>query len=216
MGISDVLLKILTDKLTEKANELKGEVMIYELAQVVQLFLHEHNVPPKGSFYDEMMLNNWKRHQDRMMSIKEEEDQKRQAILDELEKRKRELEKAGRVRRESTRHSISENSPLHRSFNSSETSDMNKYNNFYQDECNEHSKSETIYFKSKTKDRKILRSSCLNHSQKGCIAYSGIDVDSGQLLYLTEWNVNYEDVDPKVVCPSTADEIIAGMKLISN
>lgn len=35
------------------------------------------------------------------------------------------------------------------------------------------------------------------HSQKGCIAYTGIDVDSGQLLYITEWNIKYVQLEQK-------------------
>lgn len=33
------------------------------------------------------------------------------------------------------------------------------------------------------------------HSQKGCIAYTGIDMDTGQLLYITEWNIKYSQIE---------------------
>lgn len=35
------------------------------------------------------------------------------------------------------------------------------------------------------------------HSQKGCVAYTGIDLDSGQLLYVTEWTIKYSQLDQK-------------------
>lgn len=38
--------------------------MIFELAQTVQAFLHRHNKPPAGSFYDEMLLQKLKRDED--------------------------------------------------------------------------------------------------------------------------------------------------------
>lgn len=49
--------------LAEKANELKGEVMIFELAQCVQVFLHEHNKPATKSFYDEMVIRQQQKEQ---------------------------------------------------------------------------------------------------------------------------------------------------------
>lgn len=45
--------------------------------------------------------------------------------------------------------------------------------------------------------RKIQRGSCLGHSAKGCIAFSGIDLESGQLLYLTEWHIKYTQIESK-------------------
>lgn len=60
-GLSDVLIDELTKSLEKQATDLKGEVMIFDLAQTVQTFLHEHNKPPAGSFYDEMLLQKTKR-----------------------------------------------------------------------------------------------------------------------------------------------------------
>lgn len=45
----------------KQANDIKGEVMIFDLAQTVQAFLHAHNKPPALSFYDEMLLQKFKR-----------------------------------------------------------------------------------------------------------------------------------------------------------
>lgn len=60
------------------------------------------------------------------------------------------------------------------------------------------------------------------HSQKGCISYSGIDSETGQLVYITEWNIKYAQLESK--CPinctnesnkcggHTTEEIIAGIE----
>lgn len=53
----------LQNNLEEKANELKGEVMIFELAQYVQVFLHEHNKPATKSFYEEMVIRQQEKEQ---------------------------------------------------------------------------------------------------------------------------------------------------------
>ncbi|XP_055535172.1 eIF-2-alpha kinase GCN2 [Wyeomyia smithii] len=200
VGLSVGLVNELLEQLRQQADELKGEVMIYELAGTVESFLHRHNVPPKGSFYDEMLANRQRLARDRQNTLKAEEDQRRQVVQDELQKRKKELE---RTRKES-RHSISEVSPLHRNTSSSENSDGSNFkglSNF----CLEHRRSETLFFRD---GRKIVKGSCLGHSQRGCIAYSGIDAQTGQLLYLTEWNIDFNE-DGKTVCGKSADEIVA-------
>uniref|UniRef100_A0A182U9B1 non-specific serine/threonine protein kinase n=1 Tax=Anopheles melas TaxID=34690 RepID=A0A182U9B1_9DIPT len=179
VGLSDSLVRELTEKLEQLADELKGEVMIFELANTVQAFLHQHNVPPKGSFYDEMLANQQKQALARQNTLQAEETLKRQAIQDELQRRKKELE---RTRRES-RHSTNESSPMHRLHSSSSTENSD---GAY---CLEHRRSEVLYFRD---GRKVLRGSCLGHSQRGCIAYAGIDQQTGELVYLTEWTLYYD------------------------
>lgn len=46
------------------------------------------------------------------------------------------------------------------------------------------------------------------HSQKGCVAFSGIDLESGQLLYITEWNIKYSQLESKCIanCNRTASD----------
>lgn len=48
----------------------------------------------------------------------------------------------------------------------------------------------------------------LGHSQKGCVAFSGIDLESGQLLYITEWNIRYPQLESKCIanCNRTAND----------
>uniref|UniRef100_A0A1Q3F239 non-specific serine/threonine protein kinase n=1 Tax=Culex tarsalis TaxID=7177 RepID=A0A1Q3F239_CULTA len=198
-GLSDQLVKELAGQLQRQADELKGEVMIYELAGTVEAFLHQHNVPPKGSFYDEMLATKQQQALDRQNTKKAEEDQRRQVVQDELQKRKKELE---RVRRES-KQSISEASPMHRNTSSSENSAGDGFWNF----CTEHRRSETLFLRG---GRRILKGACLGHSQRGCIAYAGIDDQTGQLLYITEWTIDLDE--GKTPCGRLADEVIADIE----
>ncbi|XP_058833033.1 eIF-2-alpha kinase GCN2-like [Topomyia yanbarensis] len=203
VGLSDELSNELLQQLKQQADELKGEVMIYELAGTVESFLHKYNVPPKGSFYDEMLANQQRLAMVRQNTLKAEEDQRRQVIQDELQKRKKELQ---RTRKES-KHSVNEVSPLHRNTSSSENSDGNNFrrlSNF----CLDHRRSETLFLRD---GRKIVKGCCLGHSQRGCVAYSGIDVQTGQLVYLTEWNIEFNE-DGKTVSGRTAEEIVADIE----
>ncbi|XP_050081134.1 eIF-2-alpha kinase GCN2 [Anopheles maculipalpis] len=183
VGLSDSLVRELTEKLQQLGEKLKGEVMIFELANTVQDFLHKYNVPPKGSFYDEMLANQQKQALARQNTLQAEENLKRQAIQDELQRRKKELE---RTRRES-RQSLNESSPMHRLHSTSSTE--NSDGAF----CIEHRRSEMLFFPD---GRKVLRSCCLGHSQRGCIAYAGIDQQTGELVYLTEWTLYYDVESP--------------------
>ncbi|XP_049298688.1 eIF-2-alpha kinase GCN2 [Anopheles funestus] len=179
VGLSDSLVREFTEKLQQLADDLKGEVMIFELANTVQAFLHQYNVPPKGSFYDEMLANQQKQALARQNTLQAEENLKRQAMQDELQRRKKELE---RTRRES-RQSLNDSSPMHRLHSTSSTE--NSDGAF----CFDHRRSELLNFRG---GRKVLRGSCLGHSQRGCIAYAGIDQQTGELVYLTEWTLYYD------------------------
>ncbi|KAJ8399100.1 hypothetical protein AAFF_G00414790 [Aldrovandia affinis] len=56
-GLSNDSLHSLQTELTKLAANRCGEVMIYELADFVQGFLSEHDVPPPRSFHEEMLKN---------------------------------------------------------------------------------------------------------------------------------------------------------------
>lgn len=77
-GISNTLLLQLHDELERKAHSMKGEEMIYQLAQHVQEFLHRHNKPGIKSFYEEMLNRQ-----------KEEEQKHKQAELLEKDRKVR-------------------------------------------------------------------------------------------------------------------------------
>lgn len=63
----------------------------------------------------------------------------------------------------------------------------------------------------------------IGHSQNGCISYSGIDSEKGQLLYITEWFFKYSQLESKctINCKNdlnkcgghSIDEIITGIEM---
>ncbi|XP_061407608.1 eIF-2-alpha kinase GCN2 isoform X1 [Lethenteron reissneri] len=56
-GLSNESVKELQAQLTTLVSELRGEVMIFQLAHHVKNFLIDLNVPPPCSFYEEMLRN---------------------------------------------------------------------------------------------------------------------------------------------------------------
>ncbi|KAG5266200.1 hypothetical protein AALO_G00250890 [Alosa alosa] len=115
-GLSNDNLQNLQTQLTELASERCGEVMIYELADHVQGFLVELNVPPSRSFHEEMLKNQQRQQelmaleqQKRMDQQRRQEEQMQNEILAEIqrrdqerkeERRKKELAKQERLESE--------------------------------------------------------------------------------------------------------------------
>uniref|UniRef100_T1IQL0 non-specific serine/threonine protein kinase n=1 Tax=Strigamia maritima TaxID=126957 RepID=T1IQL0_STRMM len=113
-GLSNNTLAELTNELIELGNTLKGEVMILELAQHVQNFLHRHNHPRFNSFYDEMMSNHKKQEEElakvqqkRLQLQKMKEEKQRKAIEEEIQRKQEALKVAARWRKDSTKLSSS-------------------------------------------------------------------------------------------------------------
>lgn len=188
-GLSDLLIEDLQRQLNQQTEELRGGEMIYELAQTIQAFLHHHNKPPSGSFYEEMLQERYQRDQERMHCQKMRASLEQKAIKDEIEKRKEMLKNESRIRRDT--RSLSESSPQHGNSFSMDGSGSPLApgwpyfrSHMNPNECVEHRHSERIYFTQA--GRQIQRGCCLGHSQKGCVAYSGVDLESGQLVYITE------------------------------
>ncbi|EDW16491.1 eIF-2-alpha kinase GCN2 [Drosophila mojavensis] len=192
-GISDQLLEELLAQLQAQSQELLGEVMIYELAQTVRDFLLQHNKPPKGSFYDEMLQAKQKREQEEKDLQRQKETIERQTLMDEVERRK-EIFKTEAKRRGEPRRSMSESNNRHPSSSESSENSSPYYRGYtYPNKCLDHRNTEMLSFYKV--GRQIQRACCLGHSQRGCIAYTGVDVHSGQLLYLTEWNIKYSQIE---------------------
>ena len=69
------------------ARKLKGEVMVLELAQHVQTFLHAYNQPPAKSFYEQMLTNKRKQEE------KQKQEQQRKMELLKKKEEKQVCEK---------------------------------------------------------------------------------------------------------------------------
>lgn len=168
VGLHNDTITSLLNQLTKLAFDLKGEVMIFELAGTVNSTLSQHNNVPKGSFYEEMLLTKQKQEESTHQQNKLKEDKIRQAIQDEVMKRKLELQKETKIKR-----SCSESSPMHRRSGSTEVEMLSKNLHFVK-ECEEHQRSHLIQFSSA--GRRIQQGNCIGHSEKGCIHFSGIDL----------------------------------------
>lgn len=198
-GLSDSLIEDLQGQLVAQTEELRGQEMIYELAQTCQAFLHKHNKPPSGSFYEEMLQQRNQRDQERRHCQQMRQSLEQKAIKDEIERRKEMLKNESRIRRDT--RSMSESSPQHGGGGSMSMDTCGGdqpgwpyfRSHMYPNECQEHRHSEKIYFTQA--GRQIQRGCCLGHSQKGCVAYSGVDLETGQLVYITEWLIRYDELD---------------------
>ena len=78
-GLGNQQLRELLEELQGMAQRLRGEVMVLELAQRVQTFLHAYNQPPAKSFYEQMLTN--KRKQE------EKQKQEQQRKIEQLKKK---------------------------------------------------------------------------------------------------------------------------------
>lgn len=67
--------------------------------------------------------------------------------------------------------------------------------------CMEHQGSEII--SDPVCGRRFQRSACLGHSQKGCVSYSGIDLDSGKMVHITEWLIKHSQIKKKEISEET-------------
>lgn len=194
-GLSHQQLAIHLSELEELAKQLRGEVMIFELCQQVQKFLHEHNKPGYSSFYEEMVLKQQERIQYELQEKQLKEDKERQVLQDEILKRKEALIAEMRNRRESVRIEsdaiLSQSIPSsphervrtysrRRCMSTSESSDTSL--------C-EHRGTKLLHFDNNKGERQVHRGKCLGHSAKGSVVYAGVDMITGELLAITEWTL---------------------------
>ncbi|KAG7466333.1 hypothetical protein MATL_G00163870 [Megalops atlanticus] len=96
-GLSNDSLHSLQTELTKLAADRCGEVVIYELADYVQGFLSELNVPPSRSFHEEMLKNQRRQQeklaqeeQQRIDQQRQQEEQMQNEILAEIQRREEE------------------------------------------------------------------------------------------------------------------------------
>lgn len=102
-GISTCDISQLMEELQKLTAKLRGQEMVYEIAQHVQDFLHKHNKPGFKSFHEEMLFlqQQQKQEQQQLNSLREQKE--RQAIQNEVHRKQEALRAEGRQRRESLR-----------------------------------------------------------------------------------------------------------------
>ncbi|XP_032674850.1 eIF-2-alpha kinase GCN2 isoform X2 [Odontomachus brunneus] len=192
-GLSNHQIAILSSELENLAKKLKGEVMIFELSQHVQKYLHEHNKPGYDSFYDEMMSRRKEKIQCEMQEKQIKEDKERQVLQDAIQKRQEALKAEMRNRKDTVRSTDSDIV-----FRSTPSSPHDRGKNHFRRRCVstsessegslcEHRGTKLLHFDSNKGERQVHRGKCLGHSAKGSVVYAGVDMTTGELLAVTEW-----------------------------
>ncbi|XP_026672144.1 uncharacterized protein LOC108628228 [Ceratina calcarata] len=196
-GLSHSQISVLNNDLVELSERLQGEVMIFELAQHVQKYLHKHNKPSYNSFYDEMVSRNQEKIEYEMLEKQLKEDKERQVLQDEIQKRQEALKAEHRNRKESIwLYSEQPNNPSQsipsspqdrsriysrrRCVSSSESSDSYL--------C-EHKGTKLLHFVYNKGERQVYRAKCMGHSPKGSVVYAGVDMTTGELFAISEWTL---------------------------
>ncbi|XP_068966649.1 eIF-2-alpha kinase GCN2 isoform X3 [Bombus flavifrons] len=196
-GLSHQQVAVLYAELVELTKQLQGEVMIFELTQHVQKYLHENNKPSYSSFYEEMVSRRQEKIEYEMLEKQLKEDKERQVLQDEIQKRQEALKAELRNRKESIRlycdrsnnpsqsipSSPQERSRIYsrrRCASSSESSD-----GFL---C-EHRGTKLLHFDHNKGERQVYRAKCMGHSTKGSVVYAGVDMTTGELFAISEWTL---------------------------
>ncbi|KAJ1128647.1 hypothetical protein NDU88_007022 [Pleurodeles waltl] len=96
-GLSHDNISLLKTSLEQMAERLRGEVMIFQLADYVKSFLSEYNKPPPKSFHEEMLENHQRQQEKqaqeeqlRIQEIRRKEEQMQREILEEIQRREEE------------------------------------------------------------------------------------------------------------------------------
>ncbi|XP_017783992.1 PREDICTED: eIF-2-alpha kinase GCN2 [Nicrophorus vespilloides] len=187
-GMSKETLTELQIKLEKKADILLGEVMIFQLCEEVKEFLYEHNKPAPISFYEEMVL---RKHQQEMKEIEAQqliEALQTKKVREEILEREEILKMENKRIKESKMISETSNNgvSLHRRTSVRNSGDSNESS----DEILQcaHLNTKSILFVNNG-EICIIRGRCINHSDRKCIIYSGMDNKTGQLYILSEWKL---------------------------
>ncbi|XP_025831674.1 eIF-2-alpha kinase GCN2 [Agrilus planipennis] len=178
-GMSKTVLHELQKNLEEKASNYIGEVMIFQLANYVQAFLHEHNKPGSESFYDEMLKRQQEKEKEKQLAKQKEREKEREGILNEFNKKQEILKLEHKKKKE--RYSSD-------SSNTEDVSDIRRTSEIDSFSC-DCKGTETIEF-SNNGFQEIQRGKCINHSlNKNSILYKGLDLATGEFYVISEWCV---------------------------
>lgn len=224
-GLSAAVLHQLKTELENLAQKLKGEVMVFELAQHVQKFLHLHNKPAFKSFYEEMVTRQHEQRQHQQLALKMKEDRQRQELQGEIMRRQEALREELRRHRLQSRAVSAEDTkdvkpPSALQGTAVErirTSSFGRNSSLSRKRCSstsessdgcicEHRGSVLMQFNNRG-ERQVRRGRCLGHGTRGCVVYSGMDMTTGELLIITEWCLRcHQNRHARHVSPSDDSE----------
>ncbi|XP_045486079.1 eIF-2-alpha kinase GCN2 [Pieris rapae] len=190
-GLSDEnAAKLITD-LKKIAVDLCGEVMIFQLAQHTQQFLHDHNKPTL-SFYDEMLKQKTEMEKLKQQDIELKENEEWKKMKDEIQRRQETLKNSAR---RVHRSSLSQEQPV-----TEGQGDAPKLL-YYADErmspakrvirgtnvpCTCDSRGAYVLRYTQRNNKKVYIGNCLGHSSNGSTTYLAID-DDGQQVIAKKW-----------------------------
>ncbi|XP_043791915.1 eIF-2-alpha kinase GCN2 isoform X2 [Apis laboriosa] len=172
-GLSHQQVAVLYTELVELTKRLQGEVMIFELAQHVQKYLHENNKPRYSSFYEEMVSRRQEKIEYEMLERQLKEDKERQVLQDEIQKRQEALKAELRNRKESIRLCNERSNNLSQSIPSSPQERSRIYS---RRRCASSSES-SDGFLCEHRGTKLLH---FDHNK-------GVDMTTGELFAISEW-----------------------------
>ncbi|KAL2098648.1 hypothetical protein ACEWY4_005128 [Coilia grayii] len=236
-GLSNDNLQNLQAQLTKLASERCGEVMIYELADHVQGFLVELNVPPLCSFHEEMLKNQRRQQerlameqQERMDQQRRQEEQMQNEILAEIqrrdqerkeEKRKKELAKQERLESETlppveSSASVASGSPAppaelaepkRAPGNRRRTTSSSRHR---RDTCGDESpRTEVLHFCNSTIGEMVVhKGKCIGENDRlGRSVYYAFEATTGDFAVVYEWTLRWSKKMGKFLTSQERDKI---------
>ncbi|KAJ8714211.1 hypothetical protein PYW08_007831 [Mythimna loreyi] len=183
--------KLLTE-LEELSKTLCGEVCIFQLAQHAQQFLHDYNIPTL-SFYDEMLKQKNEQEQLKLHDLKVKENEERQKMKDEIQRRQEILKSSRRVHRSSVSQDNDSmdgqgDAPELVYYADNKMSPVKKVSRTKTVDipCTCKSKGVQVIRIIQRNNKKAYIGNCLGHSSNGATTYLAID-DEGERLIAKKW-----------------------------
>ncbi|XP_078042063.1 eukaryotic translation initiation factor 2 alpha kinase Gcn2 isoform X2 [Augochlora pura] len=194
-GLSHQQVDTLNTELMNLIIQLQGEVMIFELSQHVQKYLHENQKPSYRSFYEEMVSRRQEKIELEKVEKQLKEDKARQVLQDQIQKRQEVLKAEIRNRKESIRLNSDRSDNLSQLIS---TSPQERTRVYSRRRCAsssestdgflcEHTGTKSLHFDHNKDERDVYRGKCMGHSTKGSVVYAGVDMITGELFAISEW-----------------------------
>ncbi|XP_028168706.1 eIF-2-alpha kinase GCN2 [Ostrinia furnacalis] len=191
-GLSTDNANHLLKDLEALAAERCGEVMIFELAQHAQQFLHDHNKPVL-SCYEEMLKQKEEMETMKLQDLEIKENEERQKIKSEIQKRQEMLRGAPRrVHRSSTSLDNSTDgqgdAPELVYYADNKMSPVRQVKTRTAAVCTCNKGAQVLRIMQRN-NKKVYIGNCLGHSSNGSTTYLAIDDESGERLITKKWSI---------------------------
>ncbi|XP_028409017.1 eIF-2-alpha kinase GCN2-like [Dendronephthya gigantea] len=211
-GLSNDKVLELEKEIQCMAASLVGEVMILELAQHVQSFLHKNNVPPPLSFYEEMMAKKKRDNEEQKASEMEKKEKERQAKVIQVEEEEQQIREEMMRRDEALknlkRQSLKDKENLRVELLSQTVSESvleKSEDKPARERIKRKSSSEDVVpydglrvvtFENK-KQHIVHCGKCLGSGQYGSTVFCGLDIVTGGMVAMSEWSFKSQTVQKR-------------------